>query len=134
MKLEPSDKIYVAESTIPNAGRGVFTKRDMANGETIEVCPVIEVPLGDTSNKKGAVLVDYFFYFCDRLAVALGFGSIYNHSYEPNATYIKNLRNNTVEFKTIKNIKAGEEITVNYNFGKAHDKSQPIQKNIPPAN
>src|SRR3990167_9871506 len=122
MKLEPSDKVYISESTIPKAGRGVFAKRNIAKDEIIEICPVIEVPLDDTSNKKGAVLVDYFFYFGDRLAVALGFGSIYNHSYEPNATYIKNLRNNTVEFKTIKNIKAGEEITVNYNFGKAHDK------------
>ncbi len=94
---------------------------------------MIVVPSDDTSNKKGAVLVDYFFYFGDRLGVALGFGSLYNHSYEPNATYIKNLRNDTIEFKAIKSIKKDTEITVNYNFGKAEDKSQPFQKGIPPA-
>jgi len=133
MKLEPSDKVYISESTIPKAGRGVFAKRNIAKDEIIEICPVIEVPLDDTSNKKGAVLVDYFFYFGDRLAVALGFGSIYNHSYKPNATYIKKLAGNIVEFKAIQNIKKYEEITTNYNYGKAEDKSQPIQKGIPPA-
>jgi SET domain-containing protein len=133
MRLEPSRKVYISDSKIPNAGRGVFAATDIAKDEIIEICPVIRVPLDDSSNKKGAVLVNYFFYFGDRLAVALGFGSIYNHQYEPNATYTKNLMNDTVEFKAIQNIKKNEEITVNYNYGKAGDKTLPLQKGIPPA-
>ena len=132
MKLETSKKIYISESSIPNAGRGVFAKQGIAKDETIELCPVIRVPLDDSSNKKGAVLVDYFFYFGDRLAVCLGFGSIYNHSYEPNATYNKDLKTDTVEFKALRDINRGEEIIVNYNYGKANDKTAVFQSEVPP--
>ena len=44
-----------------------------------------------------------------------GFGSLYNHEIHPNANFILDLENETIDIVAIKNITAGEEITLNYN-------------------
>lgn len=125
-KLFTSDKVYISQSKILNAGRGVFARCNIKKGEIIEICPVILVPRHDMSNLNESVLVTYFFYFGksnERLVIALGFGSIYNHSYEPNATYKIKPRGKTMEFSALKNVKKDTEITVNYNRGNSKDKS-----------
>lgn len=116
-KLLSSDKIYIAKSKILNAGRGVFAKCDIKKGEIIEICPIIEVPKHDVSNLKDSILVTYFFYFGkdkERLAMALGFGSIYNHSYKPNTTYKIRIKQKTIDFIALDDIKKDSEITFNY--------------------
>ncbi len=125
-KLFTSNKVYILQSRIANAGRGVYARRDIKKGEIIETCPVIEVPKHDVANLRESILVTYFFYFGkkrDRLVIALGFGSIYNHTYEPNATYKKKHAEKTINFIALKNIKKDDEITVNYNYGNPKDKS-----------
>jgi uncharacterized protein len=126
--------LYVAESTVIDAGRGVYAGNSIGEGELIERCPVIEVALNDPANNEQGLLVDYFFYFGKGLAIALGFGSIYNHSYSPNATYKVNLEQRTIDFWAIAEIAAGEEIMVNYNFGNPEDKSTPTVRGVPDMN
>lgn len=104
----------------------MFAAQQIKKGEVVEVCPLIIVPRSDMSNLKESILVTYFFYFGekkDRLAVALGFGSIYNHSYTPNATYKIKAKEKTINFTAIKDIKKNEEITVNYNFRNPRNKN-----------
>jgi SET domain-containing protein len=48
------------------------------------------------------------------VAVALGYGSLYNHSYQPNARY-DDESGQTKVFRAIRDIAPGEEIVVNYN-------------------
>ena len=125
-KLVASEKIYIKQSKILDAGRGVFARCDIKKDELIEKCPVVEVPKYDVSNVREGILVTYFFYFGknkQRLAIALGFGSIYNHSYKPNATYKIRHKEKTIDFIALKNIKKDDEITVNYNYGNPKDKS-----------
>jgi SET domain-containing protein len=125
-KLVASGKIYIAKSKIKNSGRGVFANQNIKMGELIEKCPVIDVPKHDMSNLNESVLVTYFFYFGkkkERLAVALGFGSIYNHSYTPTATYKIKYKEKTIDFIALKDIKKDSEITVNYNYGNPKDTS-----------
>ncbi|HEU5187429.1 MAG TPA: SET domain-containing protein-lysine N-methyltransferase [Candidatus Saccharimonadales bacterium] len=131
-KLGQNKKIYVGASEIPSAERGVFSAGVILSGEIIERCPVIEVSLDDPSNDDKGILVNYYFYFGKGLALALGFGSIYNHSYDPNATYMPKPDEGVIEFKAIRDIAAGEEITTNYNFGNPNDKSQPNVHGVPP--
>ena len=40
---------------------------------------------------------------------------LFNHSYTPNATYDINFDNHTFDFFAYKDIKAGEEVLINYN-------------------
>ncbi len=46
--------------------------------------------------------------------MALGYGSLYNHSYQPNARY-DDESGQTKVFSAIRDIAPGEEIVVNYN-------------------
>lgn len=123
-----SSKIYVAKSRIPDAGRGVFALKEIKEGELIEVCPVVRISRDDPSNVEGGALIEYFFHFGNSqksksaIAVVLGYGSLYNHSYSPNATYKKKPNDLTVEFYALRKIKKDEEITVNYNYGDPNDK------------
>jgi len=130
MRLLSSHKIYINKTAIPNADRGVFAKHDIKKGEIIERCPIIEISKNDTSNLKESILVTYFFYFGknkERIAVALGFGSIYNHSYKPNATYKIKPREKTIDFIALDDINKNDEITFNYyNSNKSNDKKSPL--------
>ena len=109
--------VYVKESTIANAGRGVFASRDIKKGELIEKCPVIEISACDTAVLNESMLVTYLFY-CgenkDQSLVALGYGSIYNHSYKPNAKYNIELEEKAMDFIAIRDMGKDEEITINY--------------------
>lgn len=114
--------IYVAES--PLGGRGVFTSEIIPIGTLIEIAPVIVLPADDLKLIHAhTVLHDYYFVWSDdgtEGALALGYGSLYNHSYAPNAEYYTNLDTMTIDVFAIVEIEAGAEITFNYN-GMAED-------------
>ena len=125
-KYYPSTKIYISESNINKAGRGVFASKNINKNEIIEICPVILAPESDLANLDKSIFVNYFFYFGmkkEQLAIALGYGSIYNHSYSPNAKYKLSVREKTITFTSLKNINKGEEITFNYKLGNSNSKS-----------
>jgi SET domain-containing protein len=132
--IKPSDKVYISESGIPNAGRGIFAAKDIKKDELIEQCPVFVLPRKDYPViKKTAMREYYFMWGKTTIAVCFGYGSLYNHYYEANATYKKIIENQTIEFRAIKDIKKGEEITVNYNYGNPDDKKPLWIQSIKPA-
>ncbi len=108
--------IYVTISDL--GGRGVFTSKPLEAGDLIEICHVIILPEKDLPVIHKTSLHDYYFLWGDdqeQCAIALGFGSLYNHNYHPNARYLLDYENETIDFYCVKDIAAGEEITVNYN-------------------
>ena len=121
MPLRQSDAIEVRR--IAGKGRGVFARRAIRAGEEIERVPVIVLPEAIIDEGPAdSRLPDYVFTWGrGTLALALGYGSIYNHSYRPNARYDDD-GDRTKIFTAIRPIAAGEEITVNYN-GDPSDKS-----------
>ena len=107
--------LYIAHSE--GKGRGVFTSQPIESGEIIEVCPVIVLPKLELPIIHKTTLHDYYFLWgeeLDQCALALGFGSIYNHELNPNANFILDLENSTIDIESIQKINAGEEITLNY--------------------
>ena len=97
---------------VKNKGRGVIaTKRIKAN-TVIETCPILvfDVPIGTPHILEGYA----FRYDSKRIALVLGLGSIYNHSFEPNAFFDIDKRNRQVEVKAIREIAQGEEVCINY--------------------
>ncbi len=124
-KLIPSEKIYIAESTIVPLQRGVFAKKNMKQDEIIEVCPILEISVDDTKAIHEESLVSYLFYYGekkDTSLIALGFGSLYNHTTNPNAIYKIEPDKKTITFTALSDIKKDEEITVNY----APDAQKPL--------
>lgn len=114
MPLAHSTAIEVR--TIRGKGRGVFATRPIAEGEVIERVPVLLIEADELRNGDAWTgLASYcFLWDAGRYALALGYGSLYNHSYRPNARYDDAGRMTKI-FKAIRDIAAGEEITVNYN-------------------
>src|SRR3989344_4527874 len=61
-RLMPSDSICVAQSRIPNAGRGVFAADGIKKSEVIERCPVIEMMEPDIRARLHEMsLCNYYF-------------------------------------------------------------------------
>ncbi|WP_416296916.1 SET domain-containing protein [Paenibacillus illinoisensis] len=96
--------------------RGVFATVDIPKGQLIHQAPVVPYPNEDHEHVEKTILEDYVFeYGANHTAILLGYGSLINHSYEPNATYDINFENHTFDFYAYTDIKAGEEILINYN-------------------
>src|SRR5262245_1939871 len=121
MAIDHSDAVEVR--TIRGKGRGVFARRPIEEDEIIERVPVIVLPAGQVGDDPGEHrLAGYCFEWGPRtVALALGYGSLYNHSYNPNARY-EDAGDKTKLFVALRDIAPGEEITVNYN-GEPKDRS-----------
>lgn len=116
-KILATNKIYISESKIPNAGRGVFASTNIKNGEVIEQCPFIEIPKEELESIEQSIFINYVYFFGhkkEKMLIPLGFGAIYNHNYTPNAVYEIKPKDRVIEFVAKKDIKKDEEITVNY--------------------
>jgi SET domain-containing protein len=99
-------------------GRGVISTQDYSIGELVEASPVIVLKENDTKKIDETSLFDYYFSWGseeNQAAIALGNGSLFNHSYEPNAKYVKKLDEGIINFFAIKPISKGCEILINYN-------------------
>lgn len=100
--------------------RAVYTAHEVNPGDVIEICHVIMIPKGDVETVHSTILHDYYFVWPDdsgRLALALGYGSIYNHSATPNAEIVFDLDAHTIIFQCIQTIAAGDEICIDYQGG-----------------
>lgn len=109
-------RLYVKE--VPGKGRGVFAFEPIEAGEVIEVCPVIWLNTKDLKALDGTTLYDYYFLWGKtgrQAAIALGYGSLYNHDYTPNATYDMYFDEKIIVVYALREIPAHEEITFNYN-------------------
>lgn len=104
----------------------MFAVRDIPAGTVIERAPVILIPraqvFGDTPVAQRAARISWYVFDWggntkrDYVALALGYGSIYNHSLTPNARSQPEPPD-VLGFCAIRDIASGEEITINYNDG-----------------
>ena len=111
------DHLCIADSPT-GAGRGVFATKVIGAGTEIERCPMLIVD-ADQGEALALGADGYVFgWGSDSTALALGYGSLYNHSYAPNGE--------TTETETelvvtaLIDIAIGDEIFINY-MGTAQD-------------
>jgi SET domain-containing protein len=99
-------KLQVKQS--PIHGYGVFADDDIEADSIIEECYTL-------IHKKEVVPFSSFYFSADQYAaLALGFGSIYNHSNNPNARMVFDHEHSLVVFYAKRAIKSGEEICISY--------------------
>lgn len=114
LSFNPPKKIYLAQSKIPNAGKGVFAAEEIKKGEVIEVAPILVLEFSDFVNTTWNLLFEYYFWMDDYVVLAFGYASLYNHSKEPNCEYKIDKEKKVVTFTALKKISKGEEIVFNY--------------------
>lgn len=111
---------------VAGKGRGVFARRCFPPGGLIERCPVIGLDEEHWEHLDRTALEAYCFKWGERLerpAVVLGYGSLYNHSFEPNAFYARVPALQVIDFIALREISPGEEVKVNYN-GNPYDRTE----------
>jgi uncharacterized protein len=99
-------------------GRGVFTREDIDAGTLVEVAPVIVMTAEERKLLDQTLLHDYIFEWgeqSDQCCMALGYVPVYNHSYQSNCEYEMDFGSQQILVRSVKPIKAGEELFINYN-------------------
>jgi SET domain-containing protein len=107
-------------------GRGVVALCDIAADTVIERCPVLIIPAADRARTDKTIVFTYVYMWEHgtteqdlysgegRAAIALGLSSLLNHSYTPNADFIRHVDALELELRSRRPIAAGEEVTIDY--------------------
>ncbi|GAA5931678.1 hypothetical protein JCM1841_000456 [Sporobolomyces salmonicolor] len=114
----------------PAVGRGVFATADIPAGQVVEISPVLvlsekeykgytrgeEPEDGELRGVEASQLRGYVFTWgkSGEMAVALGLGSLFNHSSTPNVSYELKPSAYAIAYRAAKPIKAGEELCIFY--------------------
>lgn len=102
----------------PLGGRGVFTSSLIEDDSIVELSPVIVLSAPDRRLIHTTHLHDYYFLWDgDGAAIALGYGSLYNHSPSPNLDFELDYDFEQIRFRSLRHIIAGEELLIDYLSG-----------------
>ena len=98
----------------------------ITEGTVVETVPVLVLPTKDLYGPtKTSLLGQYAFYWNENsVALALGYGSLYNHSYTPNLA-CTDIAPQTKRFTAICDIEQDEELT--FNYGGSPDSADPVE-------
>ena len=117
---------YLIVAPSDKRGRGVFTAKGIPANTIIEISPVLVLSATERAAIEKTKLFSYIFEWGKSKkqgCLALGYVSLYNHAYESNCEYEMDFEHRLVTIRTVRKIKKGEELFINYN---AHptDKTQ----------
>lgn len=93
-------------------GHGVFTRENIPNNTFVEIAPVVVFDPKEVID--GSEVMNYVVSWETNLAIPLGWTMVYNHSDESNCVFSMNSCEKLMAIVTIKEIKANEQLTVNY--------------------
>ena len=108
--------LFIAHT--PDMGRGVFSSENIEAGTIVETSPVIIMSKEERKLLDQTLLHDYIFEWGvkkDQCCMALGYISVYNHSYRSNCEYEMDIGDACISIKTVRFVKSGEELLINYN-------------------
>jgi SET domain-containing protein len=108
--------LYIASSE--GRGRGVYTRQDLPLGTVVESSPVLVMSGEERRVLDLTLLHDYIFEWGverERCCMALGYLSLYNHAAPSNCEYFMDYDEDVIWVKTVRAIRAGEELSINYN-------------------
>lgn len=96
-------------------GWGIYAMRDFKKGELIETAPVIVMTAEEMKLLNKTKLHDYIFHWENgECCMAMGHVPIFNHATPSNCEYFQDYEEEIIEIKTVRAIKTGEEMTINY--------------------
>lgn len=117
MAIKPPS-VYVRDTGTPK-GRGVFAARAFTAGEVVEECPVVLFRKPYTALHKELKTIVFHWERPEdsaaTQALALGYGSLYNHANPANMRYETDAASLVLRLVAVRDIGADEELTINYN-------------------
>ncbi|MEJ7739119.1 MAG: SET domain-containing protein-lysine N-methyltransferase [Chitinophagaceae bacterium] len=108
--------LYIAPTD--NMGRGVYTSDNLDAKTLIEIAPVLVMSGEERLLLDKTLLHDYIFEWGhdkEQCCMAFGYVPLYNHSYKSNCEYEMDFNHDLIRIKTIRFIKAGDQLYINYN-------------------
>lgn len=111
-----SDLVLVQETG--SRGRGVFAAADLPKGLLLETAPVIVMTAAERVLLDQTLLHDYIFIWGEKenqCAMALGYVALYNHAPNSNCEYVMDFAARKISVVTVRKIKKGAELFINYN-------------------
>jgi uncharacterized protein len=117
--MQKTRKPRLSVRVVPGMGRGVFAAEAIRKGRLIESCPVVPLARGEEEDVTGRTLESYLFEWGDdgdHFCLALGYGSLYNHSAAPNATFEADPGRARIVFRAVRDIPKGRQILIDYGW------------------
>lgn len=118
---------------IPYLGRGVFASQPIPSNTILDTCPVLILPPSEVSQHTRHTTLNHYTYnwplapshplhpnpsktsAVTTQAVILGLGSMFNHSsIAQNVGWLRDVQNEVVVYKTLRDVHAGEELCISY--------------------
>ncbi|KAN0060375.1 tRNA-specific adenosine deaminase subunit tad3 [Thecaphora frezii] len=106
------------------SGRGVYASEPLASGTLLEVSPVLLFPPGEYERYGKFTQLDGYTFVWKRtpvgsvMALALGLGSLFNHSTTPNVNYHLDHATQSIRYTLLKSVQEGEELCISYGVGR----------------
>ncbi|KAF9013443.1 hypothetical protein BDQ17DRAFT_603491 [Cyathus striatus] len=102
--------------TTRGKGRGVYASHPIPRNTLLEVSPVLFFEKEEYENHGKHTIVDHYtFTWMDgRMALALGLGSLFNHSNKPNVTFTLDKRTDSIRYTTVRDVNVDEELCIFY--------------------
>jgi hypothetical protein len=105
---ETDPRFLVADSTVPGAGRGLFARIDLDEGERLAVIGV-SIAAGSVADDCTRYADAYKFRAGDRLLIPVGYAALVNHS-RSRANLEKVVAADEVFLRVVRPVRAGEEL------------------------
>lgn len=114
------DSVPCKVSKFPKKGRGIVAKTNIRAGDVFLTCPAIKLSPGDMHFIEKTVIQYYVFGADEDLSpfsyFSLGMGALFNHNKRNNAEFKVDEDSCEVTFKSLVDIKKGEEIEIDYGW------------------
>ena len=105
---------------VKGKGWGAFCSRRIPKGTVFNITTLLPLTVRESKLMSGSSLEPYWYEFGTKgRAIALGLGSIMNHSEEPNCSYYFSRSRRTLSFYALRDIPANEELTHDYGWTKS---------------
>ncbi|KAF9086094.1 hypothetical protein BGX23_009141 [Mortierella sp. AD031] len=96
-------------------GRGVLTTVAIPARAVIDISPILLFPTKEyTTHGQHTQLDHYTYRWKGGMALALGLGSMFNHSCSPNIGFQRDIENGLIRYSALREIQAGEELCISY--------------------
>ncbi|CAG8537650.1 3921_t:CDS:2 [Ambispora gerdemannii] len=113
----------------PHKGRGVFSKSSILSRTLIEISPILLFSHSEyEEHGKHTILKQYTYRWKDGYALAIGLGSLFNHSRNNNVGYVKDFEANVIRYYTLCDIESGKELCINYGLKKKERSQDEVEE------